>query len=174
MPDPSSDSPALTGALGDHAVAVAGDNLGTINTGLIVNIQGDDIEKNVEVARMVLAASRLAPPLDPQRKAEIVDYYRRIARTLNEAAEALRQGTIPYGKCGEMEAHAMMLPEELGDVIGHKQAAALAGKLLEAHRVEGFGYQFMQLPLAERNAKFGTLDEAAGYFCAAADVLRLR
>ena len=127
MPDPTPDSPPalVTHVLDHHAVAVGGDNLGTINTGTIINIRGDDIEKNVEIARRVLAASKLAPPLDAQRKSEIVDYYHRIAHTLNEAAEALRQGTIPYGKCGEMEGHAKMLPAALGDVIGHEQAAAL-------------------------------------------------
>jgi hypothetical protein len=169
-PIPSPSAPAL----GNSAVAVGGDNYGTINTGLIVNIHGDDIEKNLQVARTVLAASLLAPPLDPQHKADIVDFYHRIAQTLIDAAAALRQGQIPHGKCGEMLYHAQTLAATIGDVIGQPQAAALADKLLDSYRVEAFGHQFMNLPPAERDAKFGELDEAAGYFRAAADALRLR
>lgn len=61
-----------------------------------------------------------------------------------------------------------MLIAAVGDVMGRQQAQALAGMLLEAHWVEGFGHQFMQLPLAERGAKFGDLDESG------ADAQRLR
>ena len=39
---------------------------------------------------------------------------------------------------------------------------------------ESFGHQFMHLPQAERDAKFGVLDEAAGYFRAAARSLQVR
>ena len=169
-PTPSQATPALD----KGAVAIGGDNYGNINTGTIINIHGDDIEKNLEVARTVLAASLLAPPLDAQRKADIVDYYRGIALTLSEAAAVLRQGQIPHGKCGEMLGHAQMLVATIGDVIGQAQAVALAEKLLDSCRVEAFGHQFMNLPPAERDAKFGELDEAAGYFRAAADALRLR
>jgi hypothetical protein len=176
MPDQSSDSPLSSGAAasGDHAVMVGGDNYSTINTGVIINIHGDVIEKNVEIARTILAASLLAPPLDAQRKADIVDYYRSIAQTLSDAAQALRQGDIPHGKCGEMLGYAQMLVATIGDVIGRDQAAALSGKLMESYQVEAFGHQFMHLPPAERDARFGELDEAAGYFRAAAASLRLR
>lgn len=68
----------------------------------------------------------------------------------------------------EMEGHATMLIAAVGDVMGRQQAQALGAKLLEAHWVEGFGQQFMQLPPAERGAKFGDLDEAG------ADAQRLR
>jgi hypothetical protein len=176
MPEQPSPShpPQGTTTIGNHAVAIGGNNVGTINTGVIVNISGDDIEKNIDVARMILAASLLAPPLDPARKANVADYYLRIATTLSEAADALRRGVVPHGKCGEMRFHAEHLPETIGDVIGPTQATALSCKLMESYKVESFGYQFMSLPPAERDAKFGGLDEAAGYFRAAADALRLR
>lgn len=176
MPNLPSEShgPSGTAVLGDQAVRVGGDNYGTINTGVIVNIHGDDIEKNREIARTVLAATLLAPPLDPKRTKAIARYYRAIAKTLGEAAEALRQGVVPHGKCGEMLGYAQQLPAELGDVIGQQQAAALSQKLLESYSVEHFGEQFMHLPQAEREAKFGGLDEAAGYFRAAARSLQVR
>jgi len=176
MPEqtPQSSSPQGATTLGNQAVAIGGNNLGTINTGVIINIQGDDVEKNVDVARMVLAASLLAPPLDPVPKANVADNYQRIATTLSEAADALRHGVIPHGKCGEMLFHAEQLPATIGDAICPTQATALSRKLMESYQVESFGYQFMNLPPAERDAKFGGLDEAAGYFRAAADALRLR
>lgn len=176
MPEPPSEThgPSGAAAAGDRAVAVSGDNYGTINTGVIVNIHGDDIEKNRDVARTILAATLLAPPLDPKRRKAIAGYYRAIARTLAEAAAALRQGVVPHGKCGEMLGYAQQLPAELGDVIGQQQAAALSQKLMESYAVEHFGGQFMHLPHAERDAKFGGLDEAAGYFRAAARSLQVR
>lgn len=176
MPSIPSEPQAATGAasLGERAVAVGGNNFGTINTGVIVNIGGDDIERNTQIARTVLAATLLAPPLEPKRKKAIAAYYRAIAKTLAEAAEALRQGTVPHGKCGEMLGYAQQLPSEIGDVIGQEQAAALSQKLMESYRVEHFGGQFMHLPTAERDAKFGGLDEAAGYFRAAARSLQVR
>jgi hypothetical protein len=161
-------------AVGAQGVAIAGANYGAINTGVIIHIHGDDIEKNREVARTILAATLLSPPLDPQRKKAIAGYYRRIAKTLSEAAEALRQGIVPHGKCGEMQGYAQQLPTEIGDVIGQPQAAALSQKLMESYAVEHFGEQFMHLPQAERDAKFGELDEAAGYFRAAARSLQVR
>lgn len=166
--------PAGTISLGERAVAIQGDNLGSINTGVIINIHGDDIEKNRDVARTILAATLLAPPLEPKRKKAIASYFRAIAKTLVEAAEALRQGVVPHGKCGEMLHYAHRLPAELGAWIGQAQAEALAQKLMESYNVESFGHQFMHLPAAERDAKFGTLDEAAGYFRAAARSLQVR
>lgn len=86
----------------------------------------------------------------------------------------MRQGTVPDGKCGEMLSYAHELAMAIGDVIGQEQAAALSRKLLESYQVESFGHQFMHLPTIERNAKFGGLDEAAGYFRAAARSLQVR
>jgi hypothetical protein len=175
LPDTTSETPPVSATVvsGDGAVAVGGDNQGTINTGVIVNIGGDDIEKNRAIARTILAATLLAPPLDPARKRAIARYYRAIAKTLTEAAEALRHGVIPHGKCGEMLGYAHQLPAELGDVIGQQQAAALSQKLLESYAVERFGHPFMHLPKPERDAKFGLLDEAAGYFRAAVRSLQV-
>src|SRR5262245_4237100 len=107
-------------AAGDRAVGVSGDNYSTIHTGVIVNIHGDGVEKNLGVARTVLAATLLAPPLDPERKKAIGAYYRAIAKVLTEAAGALRQGVVPHGKCGEMLGYAQQLPAVLGDVIGQQ------------------------------------------------------
>lgn len=69
MPDQSTDTRLPGGgvAAGKRNAAVGGDNYGTINTGVIINIHGYDIEKNVWVARAVLAATLLAPPVDPDR-----------------------------------------------------------------------------------------------------------
>jgi hypothetical protein len=167
-------APHDTGSLGNGAVAVSGDNYGPINTGVIVNIHGDDIERQRDAARVILAATLLAPPLDAQRKKAIARYYRGIAKTLSDTARALRQGTIPHGKCGEMLGYAHQLPAEIGDVIGQAQAAALADKLLESYRLEHAGDDLDGLSPAERDARFGLLDEAAGYFRAAARSLQVR
>jgi hypothetical protein len=161
-------------AIAAGGVGVGGDNYGAINTGTIINIHGDDIDRNREVARTILAATLLSPPLDPQRKKAVAGYFRRIAKTLGEAAAALRQGSVPHGKCGEMLGYAEELPTVLGEVIGQQQAEALSRKLMESYAVEQFGSQFMHLRDAERNAKFGELDEAAGYFRAAAQSLQVR
>ena len=176
MPDLPSGAQGLSGTtvLGSQAVAVSGNNLGTINTGIIVNIHGDDIEKTLGVARAVAAASLLAPPIEQERKGAVSRYYEDIAIVLTEAAQALRQGSVPHGKCGELLSFAHQLPATIGDVIGFEQASALAQKLLECYQVESFGRQFMHLPPTEREAKFGALDEAAGYFRAAARSLQVR
>lgn len=167
-------APHDPGSLGNGAVAVGGDNYGPINTGVIINIHGDDIERQRDAARVILAATLLAPPLDPQRKKAIARYYRSIAKTLGDTAQALRQGTIPHGKCGEMLGYAHQLPTEIGEVIGQAQAAALADKLLESYRVEHASDDLDGLSPAERDTKFDQLDEAAGYFRAAARSLQVR
>jgi hypothetical protein len=107
-----------TVTLSERSVAVGGNNYGPINTGVIINIRGDDIEKQREVSRFILAATLLAPSLDPERKKAGAGYYRRIAKTLTETAKGLRAGTIPHGRCGEMLGYAHELPAALGDVIG--------------------------------------------------------
>ena len=127
-----------------------------------------------DLARAVAAASLLAPPIEQERKGAVSRYYEDIAIVLTEAAQALRQGSVPHGKCGELLSFAHQLPATIGDVIGFEQASALAQKLLECYQVESFGRQFMHLPPTERAAKFGALDEAAGYFRAAARSLQVR
>jgi hypothetical protein len=111
-------------------VAVGGDNYGPINTGIIINIHGDDIQRQREASRVILAATLLAPPLDPARKKAVAGYYRRIAKTLTETAKGLRAGTIPHSRCGEMLGYAHELPAALGDVIGQEQAKALLDRRL--------------------------------------------
>lgn len=64
--------PGGTVASGERSAAVGRDNHGTINTGVIIKIRGDDIEKNLGVARTILAATLLAPPVDPERKKKAV------------------------------------------------------------------------------------------------------
>lgn len=176
MPDPSETDrrPGGAGALGERSVAVSGNNYGAINTGVIVNIHGDDIQRQREAARVILAATLLAPPLDPERKKAIARYYRGIAKALTETAKALRQGTIPHGKCGEMLGYAEQLQVEIGDVIGQEQANALSRKLLESYALEHAGDDLGELSPAERDLRFGLLDEAAGYFRAAARSLQVR
>ena len=80
---------------------------------------------------------------------------------------------MPHGKCGEMLGYAQQLPAVLGDVIGQQQAAALSQKLMESYAMEHFGGQFTSIPSRARG-EFGGLDEAAGYFCAAARSLQVR
>jgi len=160
-------------------VAVQGDNFAAINTGsisthIVLQIQGDDAEKNLAAARAVLQATLQAAPVDPARKAAIIDYYQAIAQTLEGAADELRQGRIPHGRCGELRGHAEQLPLVVGDVIGPDMARAIADKLLECYEVERFGSRFMGLPPAQRNEKFALLDDAAGYLRAAGQALRVR
>ena len=61
--------PAAGGtSAGNQAVFVTGDNLGSINTGvIIINIAGDGFEKNREIARTILAAGARAPFHAPLR-----------------------------------------------------------------------------------------------------------
>jgi hypothetical protein len=160
--------------LGPAAVVVQGDNAGSINTGVILNIQGDDAEKNLAVARALLAASLLAPPLDPQRKADIVALFQAIAGTLTDAVAALRQGQVPHGKCGELHGLASHLPAAVGDAIGEPQAQALGAKLLESYDVERFGAEWLGWPEAQREEKLAVLEEAAGHLRAAAMALRVK
>ena len=73
-------------AVGAQGVGIGGSNYGMVNTGVILNIQGDDVEKHLELARVINAASLLAPPMDAERVQRITDYYNEIARTLDESA----------------------------------------------------------------------------------------
>jgi hypothetical protein len=179
MPSPSAAAPPTSTELGAAAVAVSGDNLAPINTGtfsttVVLQITGDDAEKNVAAARALLQSTLQAAPVDPQRKADLMAYYTSIAQTLEDAAQELREGRIPYGRCGALRGHAEHLPIVAGVVIGHDMAAAIATKLLECYEVERFGTQFLHLPPAERDEKFALLDDAAGYLRAAGQALRVR
>ena len=179
MPNPPTDLPPISAGLGTAAVAIDGDNLAPVNTGtisttVVLQITGDDVEKNVAVARALLQATLQAAPVDPQRKAELVAYYAAISQTLEEAAQELREGRIPYGLCGALRGHAEQLPLVAGDVIGPDMASAVGAKLLECYDVERFGARFMHLAPAERDEKFALLDDAAGYLRAAGQALRVR
>lgn len=183
MPEPSAAPPPASLSLGSSAVGVQGDNLAAINTGtittnVVLQFSGDDVEKNLAVARAILQVTLQAAPVDPQRKAELMAYYDASARTLEEAAEELRQGRIqgriPHGRCGALRGHAEQLPLVAGDVIGPDMADVIARKLLECYEVERFGTRFMHLPPAERDEKFALLDDAAGYLRAAGQALRVR
>ena len=179
MPTPSAAPPPTPTSLAAAAVAIDGDNLAPINTGtisttVVLQITGDDAEKNVAVARALLQATLQAAPVDPQRKAELVAYYTAIAQTLEDAAQELREGRVPYGRCGALRGHAEHLPIVAGDVIGPDMASAITVKLLECYEVERFGTHFMHLPPAERDEKFALLDDAAGYLRAAGQALRVR
>lgn len=179
MPNLSVPQPPISSGLGAAAVAVDGDNLAPINTGtisttVVLQIQSDDAEKNVAVARALLQATLQAAPVDPLRKAELVAYYTAIAQALDEAAQELREGRIPYGRRGALRGHADRLPIEAGDVIGSDLASAISTKPLECYEVERFGSRFMHLPPAERDEKFALLEEAAGYLRAAGQALRVR
>lgn len=176
---PQVTSPAPPPVQAAASVAVQRDNLAPINTGtistqIVLQIEGDDAEKNVAVARAVLGASLQAAPVDPARKAALIDYYNAIAQTLEEAAEELRQGRIPHGRCGALRGHAHQFAAVTGDVIGPDLAEAISRKLLECYEVEAFGHRFMGLPSAERNEKFALLDDAAGYLRASGLALRVR
>lgn len=161
-------------AVGAHGVGIGGNNSGLVNTGVILNIQGDDVERYLELARAINAASLLAPPMDAARVQRITEYYNNIALTLDESAAVLKQRVVPHGKCGELYGYAMNLPADIGDAIGVEQARAFAEKLKESYQIESFGSQFFHLPQNEMEAKFAQLEEAAGYFRAAAKSLRVR
>ena len=83
MPNPSAPQSPVPTSLGIAAVAVQGDNLapintGTISTNVVLQITGDDAEKNVAVARAILQATLQATlqaaPVDPQRKAGLMPF----------------------------------------------------------------------------------------------------
>jgi len=160
-------------AVGAGGIGIGGNNSGNI-ANIVLNIHGDDADKQIEIARATLAATLLAPPADPGRKQAITDYYLDIAGTLHEAADSLRQLQVPRGTCGQMLFHADKLPATIGDFIGQDLARALQAKLRESYSLEAFGAQYFGLPPAERELKFGQLDEAAGYFEAAARAIRVR
>ncbi|MEO7703419.1 MAG: hypothetical protein ABIV92_02140 [Thermoflexales bacterium] len=160
-------------AVGAGGIGIGGNNSGNIAQ-IVVNIHGDDADKQVEIARATLAATLLAPPAEAARKQAISAYYLDIAGTLHEAAEALRHLQVPHGTCGQMLFHADQLPGVVGDFIGQELASALQAKLRESYSLEAFGAQYFGLPPAEREVKFGQLDEAAGYFEAAARAIRVR
>jgi len=166
-------------ALGTAAVSVQGDNLAPINTGsstthVVLQIKGDDAEKNVAVARALLQTTLHAAPVDPARKAVLIDYDNAVAQGLEEATDELRQGHIPYGRCGAFRGHAEQLPLVAGDVIRPDLAAAIAARLLECSEDERFGTRCIHLLPAERDEKFALLDDAAGYLRAAGQALRVR
>jgi hypothetical protein len=94
--------PSSTDASDDRIVTIGKDCYGMISTGTLVNIHGDDTDKNRDIAHTVLAASLLAASLNPKPKNAIARYYRAIAKTLTEAAEALRQIMVAHGNCNEI------------------------------------------------------------------------
>jgi hypothetical protein len=63
-----------------------------------------------------LEASLRAEP--DNRRDRAADYFATVAACVRETAAELRKGTIPHGKCAEMEQHAKQLPGAIGDVIG--------------------------------------------------------
>ena len=58
MPDTTSETlgPSATVVSGDRPVTVGTDDFGAIDTGVIVNSRGDDIEKSREFAHAILAS----------------------------------------------------------------------------------------------------------------------
>lgn len=179
MPTPTAAPPPTHTCPRPAAAAIDGDNLAPINAGttsttVLWQITGYDAEKTVALWRAVLQATVQAAPVDPQRNAELVAYYTASARTLEGAAEEVREGSVSLGGRGALRGNAEHLSIVAGDVIGPHMASAISAKVLECYAVERFGTWFMNLPPAGRDEKFAVLDDAAGNLRAAGQPLRVR
>ncbi len=107
-----------------------------------------------------------------ERRENIAVYYLDIAATIQEAAQTFRAGQVPHGSCGKMLGLAQMLPEVVGDFIDKARATELADQLREAHNLERLLNDLSQGDEQERGRRIGLMEEAAGYFEAAAAALR--
>jgi hypothetical protein len=107
-----------------------------------------------------------------ERKENIALYYLNIAATIKEAAQIFRAGQVPHGSCGKMLGLAQMLPDVVGDFIEKSRAVELADQVREAHNIERLLSDLSQGDAQERERRIGLMEEAAGYFEAAAYSLR--
>ena len=107
-----------------------------------------------------------------ERKENIALYYLDIAATIKEAAQSFRAGQVPHGSCGKMLGLAQMLPEVVADFIDKARATELADQLREAHNLERLLSGLSQGDAQERERRLGLMEQAAGYFEAAATSLR--
>lgn len=107
-----------------------------------------------------------------ERRENIALYYLDIAATIKEAAQTFRAGQVPHGSCGKMLGLAQMLPDVVGDFIEKSRAVELAGQLRDAHNIERLLNDLSQGDEQERERRIGLMEEAAGYFEAAAASLR--
>ena len=126
----------------------------------------DKISTNVRVAKAIYNAAPAMRTASPARRAAIAKYLRAIATTINDVVASLGASQMPHGKCGEMLAHANMLPAQIGDIIGQTEAAHMAQQLRNAYDVEHFLAEYSGK--RRRAEKFGELAFAAGYYNAAA------
>jgi len=107
-----------------------------------------------------------------ERRENIALYYLEIAATIKEAAQTFRAGQVPHGSCGKMLGLAQLLPEVIADFVEKARATELADQLREAHNLERLLSDLSQSDAQERERRIGMMEEAAGYFEAAAASLR--
>ncbi len=106
------------------------------------------------------------------RKADVASLYLEIAATIQEAARVFAQGEIPHGSCGKMLLFAQDFSARVGDFLGAETAEAMAHQLREAYQIENLLRDTAQEDAVGRKARIGKMQEAAGYFEAAAALLK--
>ncbi len=143
------------------------------STDEIQAVQGDEIERQVALARLLQLEMAAAAPVVNARKQQVEAYLNAVAQTLDDCVPVLKQRQVPHGKCGELLFHAENLPGLIGDLVGPARADAFKQRLIEAHKVEDFGARYFHLPQPEMDAIFDQLSVAAGYFRGAGLALRV-
>jgi hypothetical protein len=143
------------------------------STDVILSLAGDEINRQLEIARLIRLELAAAQPVQSDRKQQIEAYLNGIAQTLEDCVPVLKQRCVPHGKCGELQFHAQNLSGMVGDLIGPTRADAFKQQLIAAHEIEIFGAHHFNLPQSEMDAVFDQLLYAAGYFRAAGSSLKV-
>lgn len=108
-----------------------------------------------------------------ERKQQVADFLSSIAKNIEEASAALKQGIYPHGTCQILLSHSQQMVPAIGDLVGVPQATGLGNQLREVWEIERLHAELGSKPPKERERSLHVLDQTAGLFKATADFVRV-
>jgi hypothetical protein len=130
-----------------------------------------DLVKNiVEVARAVLQLATGVSAVTRDRKDRLADLLANISKTLAQASSELKTGATPHGSCAKLLEYSEQLARALNGFVPQQKAEELGDTLRSSYAVESLAISLQNSP--DKPANLSALDEAAGKFEAAAELLR--
>jgi hypothetical protein len=106
-----------------------------------------------------------------EKKEAASKLFNMIADVLKDTYDKLLNHVYPAGNCQQLLLYGTELYDKAKDIIGEQKARELSEKIVAAHNIEQLYYELQNINLPQK--ELATLDEAAGFFKATANLMML-